>query len=334
MSHAPCSRARGAIGCAALPVPGREVRGVIEYVFARSAHLRAPDVFLTLGSPELPKHPFSILTPHFPAGLRVGDGFSLRERGLWLDAGPIVDLCGLRRYRPAQNIARLAGPAALARTIEAARETARAACDRGGLFPPAPGAAPGRPAASPAWTCGPNGPRAPQAAQSPDRPKDPEELLRGRAGRLAARLGVAASARDWDGFELTARDLAGLGPGLTPSGDDFLAGMLAALRFYGLSGGERVPQAVLDHLAGSAARRTSAFSGFLLRGAAQGLVAEPVCRWLCAVCAGKTRLAAQATLRVLDMGSSSGADTLAGLIAGLTARSAANVCGTREQLCA
>jgi hypothetical protein len=305
MSSAAYSQAPGAIGCAARPAPGRELRGRVESVFARSAHLRAQDTFLTLGGCGLPKHPFSILTPQFPTGLRMGQGFALRGPNLWLEWGPVIDLGGLRRFHPAQKIARLARPADFARALEAARETERGLPGQAGLFAlVADGDHISR-------ACGPHA---------------PEELMRERAERLALRLGRAAAGRDWTGFILTAGDMAGLGLGLTPSGDDFLAGMLAALRFYGLSGGEITPQAVLDAVAANAAGRTSAFSGFLLRGAAKGLVAEPVCRWLCAVCAGKIRLTATATRQVLEMGSSSGADTLAGLIAGLTAAT--------ESLCA
>jgi hypothetical protein len=304
MSAPACSQTRGAIGSAARPAPGREVRGVVERVFARSAHLRAGDAFVTLGEPGLPRHPFSILIPRFPDGLTAGGGFSLRERGLWLQAGFALDLSGLRRYQPAQKVARLAGPAALARTLAAARETTWGPAGRAGqssIFYPAPDGAAARPA----------------RGSSP--PPGPEDLLRGRALALGRRLGAAAAGRDWDGLAVLARELAGLGLGLTPSGDDFLAGMLAALRFCGLSGGARAPQAVLDRAAAGAAARTSAFSGFLLRGAARGLVAEPVSRWLCFACAGKTRLAVPASRRVLEMGSTSGADTLAGLIAGVAA---------------
>lgn len=292
MSAPASPRAPGAIGCAARPLPGREARGVIERVFARSAHLRAGGVFLTLGGPSLPRHPFSILTPQFPSGLTAGGGFVLSERALRLECGPSLDLSGLRRYAPAQKIARPAGPAAIARTLEAARG---AALGQSGLFRLVPGEGVPEPAAG------------------------PEALLRERAGLLAGRLFRAARASDWAEFESAARDLAGLGLGLTPSGDDFLAGMLAALRFCGRSGGRPVPREALERTAATAASRTSAFSGFLLRGAAAGLVAEPVCRWLCAVCAGKIRLATLATRQVLTLGSTSGADTLAGLIAGVGA---------------
>jgi hypothetical protein len=139
----------------------------------------------------------------------------------------------------------------------------------------------------------------------------------------AARPAIAASraaigARDWDALASASEGLAGLGTGLTPSGDDLLAGLLAALRFHAASTGGPLPQVALDEVARRAAARTSPFSGFLVRCAARGLVAAPVERWLRAVLAG-ARSAGAHTAAVAAAGHSSGVDTLAGLVCGLEA---------------
>ncbi|HET6413484.1 MAG TPA: DUF2877 domain-containing protein, partial [Anaeromyxobacter sp.] len=140
-----------------------------------------------------------------------------------------------------------------------------------------------------------------------------------------ARPGIAAAtdatrARSWTKLAEAATQLAGLGPGLTPSGDDFLAGLLAAIRYHGTTAGYPVPQAALDEVAARASAGTTTYSGFLIRCAARGLVSEPVERWLTAMHAG-SRANVAPTAAVAAIGHCSGVDLLAGLVCGLeTAR--------------
>jgi hypothetical protein len=73
--------------------------------------------------------------------------------------------------------------------------------------------------------------------------------------------------------------LLGLGPGLTPAGDDFLCGYLAGLRILGRRAGVDTSDLV-DRLAGEvnalAAARTTALSRTLLYYAGRGTVVEPL----------------------------------------------------------
>lgn len=73
--------------------------------------------------------------------------------------------------------------------------------------------------------------------------------------------------------------LLGRGPGLTPEGDDVLAGALAAIRTLGTALGSRPALAMLDEaegaLADAANRRTTTFSAALIRCAMRGEVAAP-----------------------------------------------------------
>jgi len=74
--------------------------------------------------------------------------------------------------------------------------------------------------------------------------------------------------------------LLGRGPGLTPEGDDVLAGALAAIRTLGTALGSRPALAMLDEaegaLADAANSRTTTFSAALIRCALRGEVAAPV----------------------------------------------------------
>ncbi len=107
-----------------------------------------------------------------------------------------------------------------------------------------------------------------------------------------------------------ARALAGVGPGLTPAGDDFLLGAMYGLRVR--EGGEAA-RYWSELIAGTAAPRTTTLSAAWLRAAAQG---EAVAAWhdFCrhVTVAGRWETAAQ---RILRAGHSSGGDALAGFTA-------------------
>lgn len=92
--------------------------------------------------------------------------------------------------------------------------------------------------------------------------------------------------------------LAGLGPGLTPAGDDVLAGYVAGLVL--LHGQRKLATRIADE----AAVRTNSLSATLLRHAALGEVPEPV----------HTLLATGDALPLLSFGHSSGQAWLRGLV--------------------
>jgi hypothetical protein len=112
---------------------------------------------------------------------------------------------------------------------------------------------------------------------------------------------------------LRSLDLVGLGPGLTPSGDDFLIGALAMLDAL-----ERTNiHAALGSAVIAAADRTSPLSASFLRAAAAGHVGENLHTMVAAVLTGNADAAVAAAARI---GHTSGWDALAGAI--VTVRSA------------
>ncbi|MEW9530345.1 DUF2877 domain-containing protein [Microbispora sp. NPDC049125] len=118
-----------------------------------------------------------------------------------------------------------------------------------------------------------------------------------------------------------AERLIGLGPGLTPSGDDMLAGLLVTLRHLGLAAG--APRAVW--LAGwlaatvtyDARTRTTPISATLLHCAARG-EASPEVTGVLRGLAGPQPLE-PAVNRLLRLGHTSGADMVWGMQIGLSA---------------
>ena len=101
--------------------------------------------------------------------------------------------------------------------------------------------------------------------------------------------------------------LAGLGPGGTPAGDDFLVGVMAAVWLLG-------DEAQAPAIAETAAPRTSALSAAFLRAAGRGELIAPWHALLAALSAGDVVEVEKAAMQVESFGASSGADALDGFI--------------------
>jgi Protein of unknown function (DUF2877) len=131
----------------------------------------------------------------------------------------------------------------------------------------------------------------------------------------------ASREQDRANVEKAARGLAGLGPGLTPSGDDTLGGFIGVLGLAGVQ--PEMDREASKHLAeviASAARpHTTLLSATLLAHAARGEMAEHVGELLMALPVDDSATVLQAAERVLAYGAYSGGDTLLGLLLGLQA---------------
>jgi len=140
-----------------------------------------------------------------------------------------------------------------------------------------------------------------------------------RSHALIAGLADALGQRNRRSLKVVTSSLAGLGPGLTPSGDDFLAGVLVALALAH----EHRPDAVLVEIAAllteTAAPRTNEISAAYLRAAHAGEVTE---RWhplIAAIASGHAAGVGTAAGAVMEVGETSGADMLAGFLTGIGA---------------
>ncbi|NJN82992.1 MAG: DUF2877 domain-containing protein [Caldilineaceae bacterium] len=117
--------------------------------------------------------------------------------------------------------------------------------------------------------------------------------------------------------------LAGLGPGLTPAGDDFLLGFVAGLFL------ERLDRArgwsassVGQRIAMLATQRTTRLSGQWLRCAGSGQFGAPWHGLADGARTGDRALLASALARIVATGDTSGRAALSGCIAATTALSA------------
>ena len=112
--------------------------------------------------------------------------------------------------------------------------------------------------------------------------------------------------------------LAGLGPGLTPAGDDWLAGWLVGLRAAAAMNGDPSAldvQAVGRTVVSSARSRTSRLSLAFLQAAADGAVAQPWHDLLAALADADPTPLRHAAAEIMRHGATSGSDMLAGFLA-------------------
>jgi hypothetical protein len=145
---------------------------------------------------------------------------------------------------------------------------------------------------------------------------------------LHAPLAAAAAGLregDRDAVLAAARQLLGAGPGLTPAGDDLLAGLVSGTvllspALASASGGDprslrvlRLVEEVGPMIAAAARDRTTALSAALLGHAARGEVAAPAGAFLHAL--GGRGVLTAATDRLLQVGATSGRDLAVGLLA-------------------
>ena len=141
----------------------------------------------------------------------------------------------------------------------------------------------------------------------------------GTARAHMVRVAEAACSGDMDGLAAAIAGLIGLGAGLTPSGDDFLAGIAFAtwLGEAAATGMRPRGQAIRDAIRKAIPQKTNRVSAALLSDATQGFGFLAMHELCAALAARRDGDALQAARRLTALGHSSGWDLLVGLLAGL-----------------
>jgi hypothetical protein len=129
-------------------------------------------------------------------------------------------------------------------------------------------------------------------------------LVKALAAGPGHAMALVAQARDFAADGAAWTTLAGAGPGLTPSGDDAMCGVLLAGRGWG------VPPPELR----AALARTTALSGALIEAAALGYAIPEAVAVADAVVRGDTQRLVPALPALRDVGHTSGCDLLAGML--------------------
>lgn len=138
------------------------------------------------------------------------------------------------------------------------------------------------------------------------------------AGARADALADACAADDAAGAEAAASALVGLGPGLTPAGDDFIGGAFFARALLVRAGSVDAAawEAAASSVKTAATRLTHPIAAALLGDLLIGEGWAPLHDLAAALARGDARSALDAARRLIRLGHSSGWDLLAGFIAG------------------
>jgi Protein of unknown function (DUF2877) len=273
-------------------------------VFERSVYLRSADTFLCIGTPTIGNGPITMIGDFGSSdqlsniGLRPGLLVSISNRCITIGNSTrfTFDECELWRpsgsclARPHRQLINVCDAIVRLATVEAPEEgfaQIYRVHERGADETPLARMARARIAHFESWLC--------DALESRD---------------IAATESFAAIG-----------GLIGLGPGLTPSGDDFLVGALALLDALA----ERKAHAALTRAIAVAPRGlTSPLSDYLLRAAAAGHIGESLCRAISAVISGAID---PAVASIREIGHSSGWDMLVGVVSTLRVVAAARTQG-------
>lgn len=136
-----------------------------------------------------------------------------------------------------------------------------------------------------------------------------------RATDAARALARACSGNDPTAAVASAERLIGLGPGLTPAGDDFVGGAFFARAMFGRTPATAMDWArAIERVRAMAVRRTHPISAVLLSDLLAGEGHEPLHDLASALNADAASAAVDAVARLVRIGHSSGWDVLAGFL--------------------
>jgi hypothetical protein len=271
----------------------------VHSVFQRSLNLVSGDgELLGLVSSQAGNGPSTIVLQSIPPsgldqfGLAPGDAAEAREDYVWIAETVAVRLADARRWQAAAT-GRCVGAALAVARVAHAELIAREAGPAGGLAPLLPHLS---------TLC--------EAAGS--EPPGGLDLVSRAAWRGAGRLAAAWRRRDQSAVQRAAKHLAGLGPGLTPSGDDLLAGFLIG------SARADFERPELAHACVHAAiGRTTDIAVARVRHAAKGSIEEVQEDVVTSLLGHDGSRLVTATARAARWGHTSGVDTLVGVFLGV-----------------
>ncbi len=227
-------------------------------------------------------------------GLEVGDPVAVHGSTMDMNGGLIVSFGSAGRYEPSSRFrSPLRVKAEMESNLEVARMTGLALGNLSGL----------------------GGLLA--LGEHPREPAAGLNLFAAEAAGRIDRLVEAIRRGDSGSTRLAVRDLIGLGPGLTPSSDDVLGGMVLLMLLYSKNArAKNFSEEVARAIAKESRGRTTMLSEEYLRQAAAGRGNEPVVKLCEAILTGGREAVERETKSVLAIGGTSGTDTVLGIILG------------------
>lgn len=272
----------------------------VEAVFERCFYLRCGDKFICVGAPEIGNGPLTLIgniDPLSSLGLRPGRSAAVCERDITIGNSTLLTLDQTESWRPPPWPSRPSSNRLF--------DTSAALAQRAAIDAPQEGLAR-------------------HVSGAPETSKRQPPLARIARTRIAIfecwLFGVLdAKATPAIADQEAVQGLIGLGPGLTPSGDDFLVGALALLDAIGERDAHTaLARSIIDAVPGS----TAPLSACFLRAAAAGHFGEALHRAVSSVITGDVTAAVATAEKI---GHSSGWDTMAGITTTLRVAAAAQL---------
>jgi hypothetical protein len=271
----------GLLACATLQ---NDREGEIIAVFRRSIYVRFDDRLICVGSRALGSGPLHVLCDRWPEDrFSVGQSVTVAGHGLDFDGVRLADLDAARIWKP--DPAPAWSLTCLTNGLQAADRIWNEMSGDDGLAP-----------------LGRLSPIKPSRLIEAARPGVEALVKQVERGGQGSTVEVADSA--------SIIDLIGMGPGLTPSGDDFLLGGLLALDALGAAGGRNI----LWELCRLHLDRTNEISRAHLEAAALGYGAAALHDAIHATMAGRVDRIAHALSAVSEIGQTSGRDGFTGAL--------------------
>jgi hypothetical protein len=265
------------IGCLAAAALRRRSSGRIVAGFERSFYAQLGDNWICVGNESIRSGPLHVVCDARPSHAEAGDAVWVSDSTLWGAGIPLVQLGSASVWTPDPVPAW--SVVGLQRGLEAADDLWKGDLVDGGLA----------------------------AAGCASPPSDPPPLLKAAAPGLAAMKNLlCAPDREIDPTGLGG--LIGLGPGLTPSGDDLIGGALIALAVLGRM---ELRDRLWGHCRGLL-DRTNDISQVHLRIAALGFGSAALHAAVHAVMSGKVEDLRPAFAALAAIGHTSGRDAFAG----------------------
>lgn len=140
------------------------------------------------------------------------------------------------------------------------------------------------------------------------------EVFKGKGVPLLAELSQAVWSTNQTQVTTAVSKIAGLGPGLTPSGDDFLSGLMLAIYALKQSPDSLAAAEQCRRIYEAAAGRTTRLSRAFLQSAARGYCDERWHTFLRAVSGRDENAVRDSVHRILSFGATSGMDMLSGFL--------------------
>jgi hypothetical protein len=292
------------ISSAALEALESSTVGVVHSVFERTFNILIGGALVGVVRSDISLHPVDMRTDVPPGetmpslGVKKGMPVWVLENKLLVGDALEINLADAKIWKPPTQVEKPLAPNEISRNLELARQTAVSRTRAEGLG---------------------------QLLNHLDaigRGEMPavRELNDAARKALPNIVGLVKAVRNGDtaAVENTAKNLVGLGPGLTPSADDMLVGFTGALWWTSRSLGKDTDMvSKINCVIVSHADRTNLLSRQLLQHAARGNVNERLGELFTAILAGPASKIEPLVARIMKIGESSGIDMMVGLLLGV-----------------